>query len=92
MSDPITKTSDPLHAALHEVLSGISSLNMPADPIPEEIAKNDPIAFLTKTDANVKHALEHFRAAFDLINRAMQEREKLRTKIYRLERSSSSNG
>lgn len=56
--------SEPEHSsAYEEIASGISSLNMPPEAIP---GKEDE-EFLSDKDIWAKHAVEHMRAALDLL-------------------------
>jgi hypothetical protein len=79
MSTPFVDCEDPIQGALNEVVSTISALNMEAEPIP------GASGYLSQTDAMAKHAMEHLHAVFVLIQRAEQQREKDRIKIWRLE-------
>ncbi len=64
---------------MSELVGAISSLNMEADPI------IGATGYLSETDAWAKHAVDHMHAVFVLLNEAYQEREGLKTKIFRLE-------
>lgn len=77
MSALFNNIDDPLHGAMNELLSAQSSLNMHADPIP------DATGYVSETDSNVKHAMEHLRAAFEFLNKAYQAREADRAKFFR---------
>jgi len=41
-------------------------------------------AYLSATDANAKHALEHMRAAFMLMGTAHHDQESLKTQVFKL--------
>lgn len=60
MSRPFHDYADPIHGALIEITSAISSLNMQPEPI---LGADTPGAYICETDANVKHAIEHLHAA-----------------------------
>jgi hypothetical protein len=85
VSNPIDTTKvGPLAAiqnALCELVSAESSLNMYPDPICDRPTDGQ---YLSQTDANVAHAMEHMHAAFRLMNMAYQDQETLKTQIYRL--------
>lgn len=68
-----------IQSALGELVSAESSLNM----YPEPTAVPEP-AYLSATDANAKHALEHLHAAFRLMNMAHHDQESLKTQIFKL--------
>lgn len=88
MSEPKTDYKDSIQGALGELVSAMSALNMepapltPPLPAPETLGR--PI-FLSESDGWAKHSYEHLRAAFELMNQAHTEREKLKTQVYRLE-------
>jgi hypothetical protein len=55
---------DKLDGALTEIILACSSLHMPPEPCqPEE----EGDVYLSDTDRNVKHALDHLHAAYALI-------------------------
>jgi hypothetical protein len=56
---------DPMHGAVHEIISGISSLNMEPDPV-----TNPKGPYISDLDKGVNHAIEHFDAAIALLQRA----------------------
>jgi hypothetical protein len=60
MSEPDLSNEAPLQGAVHELISGMSALNMqpcPIEPVPEGAV------YLSERDYYVKHAMEHFSAA-----------------------------
>lgn len=67
---------------MNEVVSAMSSLNMPADLIP------GAQGYLSQTDANAKHAMEHLNAVFQLLQRAILDRSLAGIKRYGLKFSS----
>lgn len=79
MSAPFLDHDDPLRGALNELVSAQSSLNMHADPIP------GATGYISETDANVKHAMEHIHAVFELVNRAFMDRDTARLKFWRMQ-------
>jgi hypothetical protein len=90
MSDPINASKvAPLSAlqdALCEIISAQSSLNMPPDPIapePSTVPLHRPL-FVSETDGNAAHSIEHMRAAFALVRKGAQAQEALKTQVYRL--------
>lgn len=91
MSSPIEKYEDKIQGALNELVSAMSALNMPPDPIlrPDLIERGKEVfgrpMFLTELDSWVKHSYEHLHAVFTLLNEAHKERELLKTKNFRLE-------
>ena len=62
-----------LHGAITEIISGMSSLHMTPSPIPLEEQTPDNNGFLSDTDGYVKHSLEHFHEAVNLINEGTKE-------------------
>lgn len=89
MSTPIDhEMVSPLNcaqSALNEIVSAQSSLNMHPDPIavPGRDAPENGY-YLSEVDGNAKHAMEHLRAAFALVNKAHQAQESLKTQVYQL--------
>lgn len=79
MSAPFPDHDDPLRGAMSELVSAQSSLNMYADPIP------GATGYVSETDANVKHAMEHLRAVLELLNRVWRVREADRMKFHRVQ-------
>lgn len=91
MSEPRTNHEDALQGALSEIISAQSALNMYPEPTPTTTGEPRYIpnieveqAFLSESDAWAKHSMEHLRAAFELVQRAWQERERLRLENMRL--------
>lgn len=84
MSAPVDTTSIRPYAAipsaLNELVSAESALNM----YPDLLGVGAQPAYLSATDANVKHAVEHMHAAFRLMNMAYHDQEDLKTQIFRL--------
>lgn len=82
MSEPLRTSEDALLAVLSEIVSAESALNMEPRPIeaPRHGAK-----YLSERDEWAQHAMEHLRAAFKFGTEAQVERERLKTKIFRLE-------
>lgn len=66
MSTPFTEYRNPINGAISEIISGMSSLHMFADPIKPD---PDTMGFISECDGNVKHSLEHFRAAIDQLRK-----------------------
>ena len=59
MSEPFRLHGDnPIHSAMLEIISAMSALNMP----PEPLAKPEG-EYLSETDVWAKHAMEHLNAA-----------------------------
>jgi hypothetical protein len=79
MSDARLTWKPPLHGVIHEVISGMSALNMEPDPIAEPTG-----TYLSETDGYVKHAMEHFSAACQLAGEAERRTERLVTLAARL--------
>ena len=65
-----------LNRAVSEIVSGMSSLNMMPNPIPDQEQQSDSIGFLSDTDYNVQHALEHLQAAVQVISAAQKTWDK----------------
>lgn len=86
MSKPETNinVSNPVQSALNEVVSAMSALNM--EPRPLDKPEGD---YLSERDAWAKHAMEHLRAAVQLLNKAWQDREKASLEVWRLEKSNA---
>lgn len=61
MSEPRKDYADKKQGAMLEIISGLSALNMEPQPL------NNGELFLSENDAWVKHAVEHFQAAIELI-------------------------
>lgn len=87
MGDPRKEYENLLQGALIEIISAQSSLNMQPNPVkkPPKDAR-----YLSELDEWAKHAMEHLRAAFDLVRRAEHEEQirkdkELRAEIKRLE-------
>lgn len=72
MSDARITWKVPLHGAAHEVISGMSALNMEPSPLEKPTG-----TYLSETDYYVKHAMEHFSAACQLISKAEARLDKL---------------
>lgn len=83
MSEPRRDYQDALHGALLELTSGVSALNMHPEPIPEA-QQTDSSGYLSDVDGWVKHSVEHFRAALELVNKGMQDLERLKFENFRL--------
>lgn len=91
MSDPVDTSKVDKYAAIQSALSELqsaeSSLNMYPDP--QECA-NCGIAmvgrnlYLSQTDSNATHAIEHMRAAFQLMSMAFGAQEDLKIQVWRL--------
>jgi len=64
MGDPFKKSEDPVNGAVGEIISAMSSLNM--EPKPMDKPEGD---YLSETDFWAYHAMEHLRAAIDLLRR-----------------------
>lgn len=62
MGKPMLNMKSATHGAITELLSGVSALNMPPDPLEKPTGP-----FLSESDRWVKHAIEHFDAARDYI-------------------------
>ena len=77
MSSPFKHDPPTINGAITEIISGISALNMQPDPITN--IPNDSMGFLSETDAWVKHSIEHFRAAIQVL----REVEKLQNQNVR---------
>lgn len=84
MSDPTLTYEDKIQGALNELVSAISALNMPPEPI-ENVEPNEyrPL-YLSETDGMVQHAMEHISATLKLLDEAHRERESLKMQVYRL--------
>ena len=80
MSEPLTHT-DPLHGIASEIISAMSALNMPPDPM--ETPKGE---YLSERDNMVRHAMEHLKAAMECQLSAYQKMQKLEAKLWQLER------
>ena len=66
--DPIKTYTDKLDGAIVEIISGMSALNM--EPRPLEKPEG---TFLSETDHWVKHSMEHFRQAVELIRESRRQ-------------------
>ena len=95
MSTPIKADDraplEALQSALGEILSAESSLNMHPEPVdlePEvqksKIWAGEISGYLSETDANAAHAMEHLHAAFALVAKAQLEQEALKHQVFRL--------
>lgn len=98
MSAPVDTTKVGRYAAIQsalcELVSAESSLNMYPEPIETRMVRTTDIygrvtsepepAYLSATDANAKHALEHMHAAFRLMNMAHHDQEGLKTQVFKL--------
>ena len=62
------KHSDPLQGAIHEAMSAMSALNMPAEEIP---GSNDQ-QYMSERFFMAKHAHEHMHEAVMELNKAHQ--------------------
>lgn len=87
MSTPNKSYENPVQGALNEIISAMSALNMPPEPIeePNKVTCDYRPLFLSETDGMVQHAMEHMSAACEVLYKAYQEREGYQHKIYRLE-------
>ena len=65
MTEPFKGYTNPVQGALNELTSGMSSLNM----LPENVegAEQDDGLYISEKDVNVKHAMEHFQEAYNLL-------------------------
>jgi len=86
MSEPRTQYEVPLQGALNELVSAMSSLNMPPEPLPPPILEEGDgrVVYLSELDGWAKHSYAHMRAVFDLITQGQQKMELLRTENFRL--------
>jgi hypothetical protein len=72
MSKPKINYKDVLAGAAMQITSAMSSLNMLPEPVPAPPGSNE---YLSETDANAAHAMEHLTAAAQLVERAREELE-----------------
>ena len=79
MSAPRLDAEDPLQGVMSEIVSAQSSLNMYPDPIV------GATGYVSQTDENARHAMEHLHAAFALVDRACKDRDAMRAKLHRME-------
>lgn len=80
--DPESAGSNPLQNAICEIISGLSSLNMEPDPIPEDkLTEND--RYISQRDRWVKHSVPHFREAIQSIRFAIADKEKLEHMLWK---------
>lgn len=61
------KWKDPIEGAKHEILSAMSALNMPPDPI--RYIRKRKERFISETDKNIKHAYDHLCVAVDILEK-----------------------
>lgn len=61
MSKPISKS------ITREIISAMSSLHMPPNPVSDVSPDTNP--FLSDTDANVRHSIEHLHSAVHAIDK-----------------------
>ena len=64
MCEPFDNYEEPLRGVSSEIISGMSSLNMEPEPVKEPGNCN---GYISDLDENVKHAMTHFKKAFDLL-------------------------
>jgi len=83
VSAPKEQYEAPLQGALNELVSAMSALNMPPEPLAVPPEARSPV-FLTQCDGWVKHSYEHLHATFVLINEGCQLMEKLRWENFQL--------
>lgn len=57
---PFTEDTDPLRGGMNEIISAMSSLNMPAEQIKEPTKEE---FYLSQTDRWANHAVEHLKQA-----------------------------
>jgi len=67
MSKPFIPKSNLVHGAISAIQSAISSLHMYPRPI-EESSGNKNDKYLSETDSNAKHCIEHLNAAIDILS------------------------
>ena len=95
MSTPVKPVKkELLHLLLSETISTISSLNMYPSAIPlpayeyyEGKLNNDGDIlgrYLSESDVNAKHAMEHLENTIEIIKCTIHVKEKLRAKVYQL--------
>lgn len=72
--NPDASIDDLLHAALLESISARSSLHMYPDPIPGGF---DGQGFLSETDGNAAHSVEHMLSVFDHVSEAKRKLPRL---------------
>lgn len=67
MSKSFIPKDNLVHGAIGEIIAAKSSLHMPPDPIPisETLGSN---GYISETDYNVQHAIEHLSAAIDILS------------------------
>lgn len=75
MSEPL-KWEIPLEGIAHEIISGMSALNM--EPLPLETPTG---TYISDTDHWVRHAMVHFRAACQLASRAARSQDLIVSKL-----------
>jgi hypothetical protein len=77
MGKPIMTYSDPLHGAISEIISALSSLHMEAEPMPaKDLPDKDNVQFMDETLLWVNHATEHLHEAIKQINKAAEKEVK----------------
>lgn len=82
MSDPTPNFDQPVHSAVHEIISAMSALNMPPSPETDEamladIEKKQGVVYLSQSDKWAAHAMEHLQTAVELLRTAKALAKKL---------------
>jgi hypothetical protein len=73
MSAPHTTANDPVQGAIEEIISAMSSLNMPAEPNPDFTPQEWEQPFLVQTDRWAAHAAEHLQQAIVYLRKIRPE-------------------
>lgn len=76
MSKPKEFAINLISGARSEIMSAMSSLHMPPDPIPEEDL-TDRRDYLSETDKNVAHSIEHLHRAMEFLGSVPYDVSKL---------------
>jgi len=75
MGNPRSNYSDPIQGAINEIISAVSSLNM--EPSPS--AKKEYGTWLSESDTNVAHSIEHLREALNQLEKLTAVRIKIQS-------------
>ncbi len=88
MGKPFVPKEDYLQNIACELISTMSSLNMYPAPVDNlEDTENGRPFYLSETDANARHAMEHLQELLSTVRRASHAKDRLKSKLSRMMQS-----
>lgn len=91
MTKPFTDYENPLSGVRQEISSAMSALHMIPDPIPvrdrRPLREEGDFYFLSESDSNAQHAIEHLREACNQFSKLDDIYYKITCMIFQLDRA-----